>query len=87
MFDELFNNLKESIVTKIQEVGNELEKRFGVPEPTGSFVLIREFTFGDSTIAKGGIAMVGDFWQIEAYDDNPQRLMTTSTEPLVLSVP
>lgn len=81
MFDELLNNLKEFISSKVQEVGNELEKRFGVPEPAEPFVLIRQFTPADSTITKGGIAIVGESWQIEAYDDNPQRLIT-STEPL-----
>ncbi|KAF3888141.1 MULTISPECIES: hypothetical protein [Nostocales] len=81
MFDDLFNHLKEFIGSKIQEVGSELEKRFDVPEPTGSFVLIRQFTFGDSTISKGGIAMLGDYWQIEAYEDSDRRLITT-TEPL-----
>ena len=81
MFDELLNNLKEFISSKVQEVGNELEKRFGVPEPAEPFVLIRQFTPADSTITKGGIAIVGESWQIEAYDDNTQHLIT-STEPL-----
>lgn len=81
MFDELLNNLKEFISSKVQEVGNELEKRFGVPEPAEPFVLIRQFTPADSTITKGGIAIVGESWQIEAYDDNTQPLITT-TEPL-----
>ncbi|MBH8573531.1 hypothetical protein I8752_10980 [Nostocaceae cyanobacterium CENA369] len=81
MFDELLNNLKEFISSKVQEVGHELEKRFGVPEPAEPFVLIRQFTPADSTITKGGIAIVGESWQIEAYDDNAQRLIT-STEPL-----
>jgi hypothetical protein len=33
MFDDLFNNLKSFTGSKIQEVGNDLQKRFGVPEP------------------------------------------------------
>lgn len=81
MFDELLNNLKDLISSKVQEVGNELEKRFGVPEPAEPFVLIRQFTPADSTITKGGITIVGESWQIEAYVDNDQRLITI-TEPL-----
>ncbi|MEH2123833.1 hypothetical protein [Nostoc sp.] len=81
MFDDLFNNLKGFIDSKIQEVGNDLQKRFGVPEPAEPFVLIRRFTPADSTVTKGGIAIVGEGWQIEAYDDNTQSLLT-STDPL-----
>ncbi|MBN3905636.1 MAG: hypothetical protein HWQ35_03360 [Nostoc sp. NMS1] len=81
MFDDLFNNLKGFIDSKIQEVGNDLQKRFGVPEPAEPFVLIRRFTSADSTVTKGGIAIVGESWQIEAYDDNNQLLLT-STDPL-----
>ncbi|MDZ8238142.1 MAG: hypothetical protein RMZ69_13365 [Nostoc sp. ChiQUE01a] len=82
MFDDLFNNLKGFIDSKIQEVGNDLQKRFGVPEPAEPFVLIRRFTPADSTVTRGGIATVGESWRIEAYDDNDQRFLTTSTEPL-----
>ncbi|MEH2179789.1 hypothetical protein [Nostoc sp.] len=81
MFDDLFNNLKGFIDSKIQEVGNDLQKRFGVPEPTEPFVLIRRFTPADSTVTKGGIAIVGESWQIEAYDDNTQPFIT-SADPL-----
>lgn len=81
MFDNLFNNLKGFIDSKIQEVGNDLQKRFGIPEPAEPFVLIRRFTPADSTVTKGGIAIVGEGWQIEAYDDNTQSLLT-STDPL-----
>jgi hypothetical protein len=81
MFDDLFNNLKGFIDSKIQEVGNDLQKRFGVPEPAEPFVLIRRFTPADSTVTKGGIAIVGESLQIEAYDDNTQSLLT-STDPL-----
>lgn len=82
MFDDLFNNLKGFIDSKIQEVGNDLQKRFGVPEPAEPFVLIRRFTPADSTVTKGCIAIVGESWQIEAYDDNTQRFLTNSTDPL-----
>ncbi|MEH2135380.1 hypothetical protein [Nostoc sp.] len=81
MFDDLFNHLKGFIDSKIQEVGNDLQKRFGVPEPAEPFVLIRRFTPADSIVTKGGIAIVGESWQIEAYDDNTQSLLT-STDPL-----
>ncbi len=81
MFDDLFNNLKGFIDSKIQEVGNDLQKRFGVPEPAEPFMLIRRFTPADSTVTRGGIAIVGEGWQIEAYDDNTQSLLT-STDPL-----
>ncbi|MEH1809877.1 hypothetical protein [Nostoc sp.] len=82
MFDDLFNNLKVFIDSKIQEVGNDLQKRFGVPEPTEPFVLIRRFTPADSTVTRGCIAIVGESWQIEAYDDNNQSFLTNSTDPL-----
>jgi len=81
MFDDLLNNLKGFIDSKIQEVGNELQKRFGVPEPAEPFVLIRRFTTADSTITKGGIRTVAETWQIEAYDDNTQPFIT-SADPL-----
>jgi len=81
MFDDILNNLKSCIDSKIQEVGNELQKRFGVPEPAGPFVLIRRFTTADSTITRGGIRTVGETWEIEAYDDNTQPLIT-SADPL-----
>ncbi|MBD2774219.1 hypothetical protein [Iningainema tapete] len=80
MFDELFNSFKGFISSKVLEAGKELEKRFGVPDPTEPFELIRQFTPADSTITKGGIAIIGESWQIEAYDDNIQRLV--STDPL-----
>ncbi|QMS91327.1 hypothetical protein HUN01_28400 [Nostoc edaphicum CCNP1411] len=82
MFDDLFNNLKGFIDSKLQEVGNDLQKRFGIPEPTEPFVLIRRFTPADSTVTRGCIAIVGESWQIEAYDDNTQRFLINSTDPL-----
>ncbi|MEH1951542.1 MAG: hypothetical protein V7K77_32005 [Nostoc sp.] len=82
MFDDLFNNLKGFIDSKLQEVGNDLQKRFGVPEPAEPFVLIRRFTPADSTVTKGCIAIVGESWQIEAYDDNNQSFFTNSADPL-----
>ncbi|OUL18167.1 hypothetical protein BV372_34380 [Nostoc sp. T09] len=81
MFDEILNNLKDFVSSKVQEVGEELEKRFGVPEPAGEFVLIRRFSPTDSTVTKGGIAIIEASWQIEAYDDNTQRLITRA-DPL-----
>ncbi|MDZ7956425.1 MAG: hypothetical protein RMY34_00700 [Aulosira sp. DedQUE10] len=81
MFDDILNNLKDFVSAKIQEVGDELEKRFGVPETSEPFVLIRRFNSMDSTVTKGGIALLGESWQIEAYDDNTQRLIT-SADPL-----
>jgi hypothetical protein len=80
MFDELFNNLKDLISSKVQETAKELEKRFAVPEPVEPFTLIRKFTSANSTITKGGIAIIEEGWQIEAYVDNSMRLNTT--EPL-----
>ncbi|BAY07865.1 hypothetical protein [Calothrix sp. NIES-2098] len=81
MFDDLLNNLKDFVSSKVQEVGEELEKRFGVPEPAEPFVLIRRFSTSDSTVTKGGIAIIEDSWQIEAYDDRTQRLITRA-DPL-----
>ncbi|MEH1809878.1 hypothetical protein [Nostoc sp.] len=82
MFDELFNNLKDFIVYKAQEALKELEKPLAIPEPAEPFVLIRRFTPADSTVTKGGITIVGESWQIEAYDNNTQRFLTNSTDPL-----
>jgi len=81
MFDDLFNNLKGFIGSKIQEAAKDLEKRLAVPEAAEPFVLIRRFTPADSTVTKGGIAIVEESWQIEAYDDKTQ-LLTMTTEPL-----
>lgn len=81
MFDELFNNLKGFVGSKIQETANELGKRLAVPEPVEPFALIHRFTPADSTVTKGGIALIRENWQIEAYDDNTQRLLN-NTEPL-----
>ncbi|MCC5644891.1 hypothetical protein LC607_18490 [Nostoc sp. CHAB 5824] len=82
MFDDLFNNLKGFFVSKAQEAFKELEKLVAVPEPAEPFVLIRRFTPADSTVTRGGITIVGESWRIEAYDDNTQRFLTTSTDPL-----
>ncbi|MEH2208487.1 MAG: hypothetical protein V7K53_31190 [Nostoc sp.] len=82
MFDELFNNLTNFILSKAQEALKELEKPLAIPEPAEPFVLIRRFTPADSTVTKGCIAIVGESWQIEAYDDNTQRFLTNSTDPL-----
>ncbi|MEH1951541.1 MAG: hypothetical protein V7K77_32000 [Nostoc sp.] len=82
MFDELFNNLTNFILSKAQETLKELEKPLAIPEAAEPFVLIRRFTPADSTVTKGGITIVGESWQIEAYDDNTQRFLTNSTDPL-----
>ncbi|MFN6476418.1 hypothetical protein [Nostoc sp. DedQUE07] len=82
MFDELFNNLTNFILSKAKETLKELEKPLAIPEPAEPFVLIRRFTLADSIVTKGGIGIVGESWQIEAYDDNSQRFLTNSTDPL-----
>ncbi|MDZ7968228.1 MAG: hypothetical protein RM368_25300 [Nostoc sp. DedSLP03] len=82
MFDELFNNLTSFILSKAKETLKELEKPLVIPEPAEPFVLIRRFTPADSTVTKGGIAIVGESWQIEAYDDNNQSFFRNSTDPL-----
>lgn len=80
MFDELFENLKGLIGSKVQEAAKELEKRLAVPESAEPFTLIHQFTIADSTITRGGIAVAGGSWQVEAYNDNSPRL--TTNEPL-----
>ncbi|MHC5859488.1 hypothetical protein [Nostoc sp.] len=85
MFDDLFNNLKGFIDSKLQEVGNDLQKRFGVPEPAEPFVLIRRFTLADSTVTRGGIAIVGESWQIEAYDNKRVCLYTNPLNPFIFA--
>ncbi|RUT10171.1 hypothetical protein DSM106972_006660 [Dulcicalothrix desertica PCC 7102] len=86
MFDELFNNLKnnlkEFVTSKVEEAGKELEKRFGVPEAIEPFTLIRRFTTADSTVTQGGIAINGETWQIEAYNDGYNQQLVNISEPL-----
>jgi hypothetical protein len=82
MFDELFKNLKDLIGSKVLEAAKELEKRFAVPEPAEPFTPIRQFAITDPTITRGGITVVGESWQIEAYDDNALRLSLIENEPL-----
>ena len=77
MFDELFKKL---IYSKVQEAIKGLEKYLAVPEIAEPLTLIRQFTIADSTVTKGGIRVVGESWQVEAYDDNSPRL--TVNEPL-----
>lgn len=77
MFDELFKNLTDLIGSKVREGFKELEKRLAVPEAAEPFTLIHQFTIAEPTITKGGIAVVGESWRIEAYDDNAFRLNTT----------
>jgi hypothetical protein len=77
MFDELFKNLTGLIGSKVREGFKELEKSLAVPEAEEPFVLIHQFAIADPTITKGGIAVVGESWRIEAYDDNALRLNTT----------
>lgn len=78
-FDDLFKNLTGLIVSKVGEAFKEIEKHLAIPavEP---FTLIHQLAIADPTITKGGIAVVGESWRIEAYDDNSFRL--NSTDPL-----
>ena len=77
MFGNLFNDLTALIGSKVQEAVKELTKGFAVPEAEEPFTLICQFKIADLTVTKGGIAVVGESWQIEAYDDNSFRLNTT----------
>ncbi len=76
MFDDLFKNLTGLIVSKVGEAFKEIEKHLAIPEPAEPFILIRQFAIADPMITKGGIAVVGESWRIEAYDDNSFRLNT-----------
>ncbi len=78
MFGNLFNDLTALIGSKVQEAVKELTKGFAVPEAEEPFTLIRQFAISDPTVTKGGIAVGGESWQIEAYDDNSFRLNTTA---------
>ncbi|AFY36403.1 hypothetical protein [Calothrix sp. PCC 7507] len=82
MFDELFNNLKDFAVSKIKEAVEELEKRLAVPEPGEPFTLIRKFAIAEPTVTKGGIVIVGENLQIEAYKDDRNQQFLSTTEPL-----
>lgn len=77
MFDDLFKNLTGLIVSKVGEAFKEIEKHLAIPEPTEPFTLIHQFAIAEPTITKGGIALVGESWRIEAYDDNSSRLNMT----------
>jgi hypothetical protein len=78
MFDELFNNLKDFVGSKVKDAVGELEKRFAVPEPAEPFTLICKFPITEPTVTKGGIAVVGDNLQIEAYQDQNQNFLNTT---------
>ena len=77
MFDDLFKNLTGLIVSKVGEAFKEIEKHLTIPEPSEPFTLIHQFAIADPTITKGGINIVDESWQIEAYDDSSFRLNTT----------
>ena len=78
MFDDLFKNFTSLIVSKVGEAFKEVEKHLAIPEAIEPFTLIHQFTIAAPTVTKGGIAVVGESWQIEAYDDNSFRLNTTT---------
>ncbi len=82
MFDDFFNSLKNAMLAKAKEAVDELGKRLAVPEPAGSFTLVRRFTLDDGTITKGGIALIDGWWQIEAYDDDRRDQFVSMSEPL-----
>lgn len=76
MFDDLFKNFTSLIVSKLGEGLKEIEKLFAVPGTLEPFTLISPFAIAEPTITKGGIAIVGESWRIEAQDDNFFRLNT-----------
>lgn len=77
MFDELFKNLTDLIGSKVREGFKEFKKSLAVPEAEEPFVLIRQFAIAEPTVTKGGIAVIGESWRIEAYDDKAFRFNTT----------
>ena len=81
MFDELFNNLKDFVGSKVKEAVGELEKRLAIPEPAEPFARIYKFPITEPTVTKGAIAVAGENLQIEAYKDENQNFFNT-TEPL-----
>jgi len=77
MFDDLFNNLKDFVGSKVKEAVGELEKLLAIPEPVAPFTRICKFPITEPTITKGGIAVVGENLQIEAYKDENQSFFNT----------
>ena len=75
MFDKMFEDFKSGFEdwarSSIEELGRELNDRFGVPEPDGEFELFRSFDTSDPLISKGCITIENDSWRIEAYDSVP----------------
>jgi hypothetical protein len=82
MFDDLLKNLQDCFISKVGEAVKELDKRLAVPEPGEPFTLIRKFAIAEPTVTKGGITVVGENLQIEAYDDHNNQRFLSTTEPL-----
>ncbi|AFZ58226.1 hypothetical protein H6G54_19615 [Anabaena cylindrica FACHB-243] len=78
MFDNLFNNLKDFVESKVKEGVGELEKLLAIPEPAAPFTTIYKFPITEPTITKGGIAVAGENLQIEAYKDENQPFFNTT---------
>lgn len=77
MFDELFNKIKTDVEnwvkTGLEQATKELAEKFKLPEPDGEFNLIHRFGVEDRPISTGGLAIEGNSWRIEAYDDGRDR--------------
>ncbi|OKH22408.1 hypothetical protein NIES593_13130 [Hydrococcus rivularis NIES-593] len=68
MFDDLRSQFEGWLKSGIEQLGNNLQERFGVPEAEEPFQLIRRFDITDQLLTKRCISVDGDAWRIEAYD-------------------
>ena len=71
MFEDFKSGFEDWARSGIEELGRELNDRFGVPEPDGEFEVFRSFDTSDPLISKGCITIEDDSWCIEAYDSLP----------------
>ena len=68
MFDNIQSQFDEWVKSGLEQIGKEINNRYGIPEPNGDFELLHSFSISDSLISQGGITIEEDSWKIEAYD-------------------
>lgn len=77
MFEQMFDGLKTKfqawLKSSVEQIVSGIEERFKIPEPDGSFQLIRSFGIGDKPLTEGCVSVDQDSWRIEAYDDGRER--------------
>lgn len=84
MFDRIFDNWKSQfedwVKSGVEQLGEQLQEKFGIPEPDGEFELFRSFTISEPLITQGCISVEKDSWCIEAYETQPSDFLSTSSD-------